>query len=305
MSSSRRPWMKFYPADWRADQALRICSLGSRGLWIECMAIMHEADPYGYLTINGKVLDDAALARLVGSNADEVEGMMQELETAGVFSRNRHAVIYSRRMIRDEKRAKIAREVGKTGGNPSLGKQKQNSTRDNPPVNRDGAEGVNLRSKKLDTRKKEPPLPPKGGEADFDIWYEAYPRHVARGAAEKAYRTARKIADAETLLTSVEMYRQTKPDYADWKHPATWLTGKCWLDETRIRIGANGSDEPYLEEYQEDLRQDYRRLKAWVEREYWDEFWGAKPGEDGCAIDKKVMALYGPGGSEMLTRGGS
>ena len=48
-----KPWLKFYPADWRADPRLRMCSLAARGLWIELMSYMHEGEPYGHLTIDG------------------------------------------------------------------------------------------------------------------------------------------------------------------------------------------------------------------------------------------------------------
>ena len=42
------PWLKFYPRDWRGDQALRLVSLHARGLWIELLCVMHEATPYGH-----------------------------------------------------------------------------------------------------------------------------------------------------------------------------------------------------------------------------------------------------------------
>ena len=153
-----------------------------------------------------------------------------------------------------------------------------------------------LRKKKEELReKKEPPNPPGGVDADFDIWYAAYPRHVARGAAEKAYRGARKIANAETLLAGIETYHRTKPDYADWKHPATWLSGKCWLDEAGGPNAGNGADQgPYLIEGEEDLRTDYRRLMRWQANGEWMDHWGPKPGEPDCLIAAEVMALYGP-----------
>jgi hypothetical protein len=47
------PWMKFYPADWRSDPMLRLCSLAARGLWAEMICLMHEAEPYGSLLVNG------------------------------------------------------------------------------------------------------------------------------------------------------------------------------------------------------------------------------------------------------------
>ena len=128
-----QPWMKFYPSDWRADQALRICSIGARGLWLECMCIMHEAVPYGQLVINGRPVTDTQLASLTGVGLDLLADLVSELEDAGVFSRTAEGVIYSRRMIRDEKRARLARKNGKTGGNPNLCKQRPNPPPVNPP----------------------------------------------------------------------------------------------------------------------------------------------------------------------------
>jgi hypothetical protein len=145
--------------------------------------------------------------------------------------------------------------------------------------------------------KPEPePQTSAAGAADFEIWYAAYPRHVARGAAEKAYRAARKKADAETLLAGIEVYRRTKPDYADWKHPATWLSGKCWLDESTS--ASNGQDTgPYQGEHNDDLHTDWRRLMRWQENGEWYDDWGPKPGEPGCLIAAEVMAEYGNGGA--------
>lgn len=126
-----KPWLKFYPADWQADQALRLCSLGARGLWVECIAIMHRARPYGHLLINGQPVTDTQLAVLVGASPEQVTDALCELGTAGVFSRTKKGVIYSRRMVRDEKKARISRENGKKSGNASLSKQKEKSSWDN------------------------------------------------------------------------------------------------------------------------------------------------------------------------------
>ena len=118
--TAAQPWMKFFPTDWRGDQALRICSLEARGLWIECLCLMHEADPYGYLTINGRALDAGHLAKLTGMAEARIGELMAELEAAGVFSRNRQGTVYSRRMIRDARRLRAARANGRKGGNPKL-----------------------------------------------------------------------------------------------------------------------------------------------------------------------------------------
>jgi hypothetical protein len=128
------PWMKFFPQDWRADEKLRLCSLGARGLWIEMLALMHRSERYGHLLIGGQIPTEAQLARLVGAPPDQVTELLAELGSAGVYSRTIKGVIYSRRMIRDSKKAETARKKGKNGGNPSLGNKRTNSTSVNPLV---------------------------------------------------------------------------------------------------------------------------------------------------------------------------
>lgn len=102
---SERPWIKFYPRDWRGDQALRAVSIAARGLWIECLCIMHEAKPYGHLVLNGNPVDDDTLARMTGVPVDAVSALMTELRQAGVLSVTGKGVVFSRRMTKDHARA--------------------------------------------------------------------------------------------------------------------------------------------------------------------------------------------------------
>jgi hypothetical protein len=124
------PWLKFYTSDWRADPRLKMCSLASRGLWIEMICIMHEADPYGHLLVSGLTPTDTQLAVLTGASPDQIAALLGELESAGVFSRTRAGVIYSRKMSRMAKKAATARNNGRKGGNPSLSKERQNQPSD-------------------------------------------------------------------------------------------------------------------------------------------------------------------------------
>jgi hypothetical protein len=148
--SAAQPWMKFYPRDWRADEKLRVCSLASRGLWIEMLALMHGSERYGHLLINGKAPTDAQLAVLAGAPAAEIAALLGELESAGVFSRSATGAIYSRRMTDDERKARTARKNGKHGGNPRLCKETGNRASDNPSDNQQVKGGVKLRGQKAD-----------------------------------------------------------------------------------------------------------------------------------------------------------
>lgn len=113
------PWLKFYPSDWRADPALRMCSIAARGLWMEMLCVMHEAEPYGSLRVNGRPVNEQQLASLAGTSTDAVRELLGELESAGVFSWDDGAIT-SRRMQRDKAKAEADRDNGKRGGNPGL-----------------------------------------------------------------------------------------------------------------------------------------------------------------------------------------
>lgn len=115
----KRPSFQFYPSDWLRDTALRSCSTGARGLWIDMICFMHEGTPYGYLKVSDKVILPSNLARMVGETLEVVEGWLHELEEAGVYDVDNGA-IYSRRMIRDEELRQKRAEGGKLGGNPNL-----------------------------------------------------------------------------------------------------------------------------------------------------------------------------------------
>ena len=108
----KRPAFQAYPSDWRKDIELQSCSIGARGLWWELMCLMHESDPYGHLTLNGKPMPDPVAAGLVRVPLALFRKLLAELEAAGVPSRTPDGALYSRRMVRDE----TLRNVRAAGG---------------------------------------------------------------------------------------------------------------------------------------------------------------------------------------------
>lgn len=100
---AKRPSFQFYPADWRKDVALRMCSPAARGLWIDMLCIMHDAEPYGHLIAEGEPITPDELATIVGASAKDVKAWLGELTKRKVYSVTPDGVIYSRRMTRDEK----------------------------------------------------------------------------------------------------------------------------------------------------------------------------------------------------------
>ena len=131
---SASPWMKFYPRDWRGDQALRAVSLAARGLWIDCLCIMHEAQPYGHLVLGSQPVTDVALARMTGTTPDQISDLLGELESAAVFARRSDGTIYSRRMTRDFKKAKIGEKSAKKRWAQATEKQEENCLPNRGPI---------------------------------------------------------------------------------------------------------------------------------------------------------------------------
>lgn len=123
-------WSKFFWQDWEADHAVRLSSFAAQGLWMRMLCIAAAHDPIGYVAVAGKGLDETSLALLTGRQESEIASLLGELERNGVFSRDRQGRIYSRRMIKDARKAATARNNGKKGGNPSLSDHSQNQPLD-------------------------------------------------------------------------------------------------------------------------------------------------------------------------------
>jgi hypothetical protein len=87
-----------------------------------------------------------------------------------------------------------------------------------------------------DSLRSSPPSP--RGDPDFEAFYAAYPKRVARKAAEAAWLKAmRDGADAAVVIAGAKRYADERtgeePRYT--KAPATWLNQGCWEDEPQVR----------------------------------------------------------------------
>ena len=247
----KRPAFQFYPADWRKDPSLSTCCLAARGLWIELMCIMHEASPYGVLAVNGRSLTDLQISRVVGEPIEVVQGLLDELEAAGVFSRDNGGAIFSRRMIRDEQIRNARAAAGKLGGNPTLLNQKDNhppkqkptpsspsssSTSEDQTIDQPTADGGAVE----DSHRGEKAKKTVTYTAEFEAWWAAYPRKVGKLAAFRAYQTAKRHLGGEAtprLLAGAQAYGAATAgkDEKYIAHPTTWLNQGRWDDAATAR----------------------------------------------------------------------
>jgi hypothetical protein len=236
------PWMKFYPADWRSDPMLRLCSLAARGLWAEMICLMHEAEPYGSLLVNGKRIDRKQLSRLVGVAEKECTALMMELEVNGVFSRDPDGVIYSRRMRRDKAKADRDKVNGKGGGNPNLMASVNAGV--NPQVK------GQVKAQKPDARSQTPEkegtrasaLVLSGWPADFfEQFWEKYPNKVDKAGALKVLTKVgnKGAVPWQTIMDGLNRYI-AKTDDRPWCNPTTWINQARWEEQHATARPNNG-----------------------------------------------------------------
>ena len=74
---------------------------------------------------------------------------------------------------------------------------------------------------------------PSATNHEFDAFWQAYPRRIAKGAAIKAFNSAMKVATFSEIMDGVRRYAQSRPDPQFTPHPATWLNQQRWADEIK------------------------------------------------------------------------
>jgi hypothetical protein len=99
--SNGQQFTKFFWTDWNNDPALNLCSHINQYLWFKMLGIAAQHDPQGYVAVNNRGLNPEDIARIIGWDIDVVKAGVNELDKAGVFSRNSEGIIFSRRMVRD------------------------------------------------------------------------------------------------------------------------------------------------------------------------------------------------------------
>jgi len=237
---TERPWLKWYPADWRAEPRLRIVSRAARSLWVDIIGLMHEADPYGHLVISGMSPTHKQLAGVLGDSEKDIARLLAELQGAGVFDLGADGTIVSRRMVRDKKKADIAAKNGRGGGSPLLKGwlKPQLNPEDNRQLNQEDNRQLNPE----DNRQLKPPdnggLKPQRPEArGFG------PSGQKPMAREPETRVRARVAEAAaTPALSEPGWEANSTKWAEFReklNPNQWLH---WFHNARI----NGSETTLL-----------------------------------------------------------
>lgn len=240
---------------------------------------------------------DEAIAEEMGLNRarnwrEKVEKVRYKLEShptqTGFLTQHRIAADIGKAAAISQKRADAGRKGGSKSPSNSLPEQQANA-----PL----ARAVPSPSKK----KKDSVSKQLLVDQQFETWWPHVPKKVDQEDARKVFKTALKKIDLQTLIVATDRWAETmigtEPKYI--RGPARWLRGQCWKNEDVApapELPMNGAAEPYMNEFEDDLRTDYRRLMRWQTKGEWMEHWGPKPGEPDCQIAAEVMTKYGASG---------
>ena len=103
---------------------------------------------------------------------------------------------------------------------------------------------------------------------DFGAWWQHYPRKVGKGHAMKAYRAARRKTDHATLVAAVDAQaeRLMAKGSEFCPHPATWLNGERWADETTTSPPIDDApDESWISKPAPDWMYDAELVEKLIE----------------------------------------
>lgn len=284
-------WTKFYWQDWLSDAGLRRSGLAARGLWMDMLCIAAQHDPIGLVAINGEGLSVDDIARMAGVDPREAATLIGELERNDVFARDRKGIIYSRRMVRDAKKAATNRKNGKDGGNPSLNKDKGNSSWVNPPV-KPPDKPQELRAKSYE--------PAQRSRSDLDEI-----ENRLRSAAHVENDPAPGLMDLSPVLGLLDagysleedvlpiVRARTKPS----SKPRTWGFFTEAIREARARrLAIGATPAPAAREITagdwDEAVDRFKRTAVWPGY-IKGKSSGPEPGYDGCKAPREVLEKYG------------
>lgn len=197
--SSDKPCVKWNGKDWLGDPQLRMAGPELRGVWMDMLCAMMEAEPYGHLAINGRPMTDMEVSSLIGVSPDAYRDYLERLFDLGIPSRTESGIIYSRRLLRDYAMFVSGKVSGKKGGgNPALR------------------------------------TPDSEYPGDFLDFWEEYPRKTGKGAALKAWKRIKRKPGIAVILDAIAAQKTstqwTKNGGQFIPHPATWINQERWND---------------------------------------------------------------------------
>ena len=97
----RDEYFKFYPDAWLGDEKLALCRFATKGAWVDLICHMHKCDPYGYLIVNGIVLNKEDIKKMLHLDSQKhFDIIWGELLKYGIIKQNKKTgAFYSKKLL--------------------------------------------------------------------------------------------------------------------------------------------------------------------------------------------------------------
>lgn len=109
------PYFPLFPSDWLLET--KSLTLTEKGALLELACSMHSSEKRGYLLFDGKPMPLERVARVLGSDKQTAQDLLNTLLKSGVLEKELDSgVLFYPSMVNREKLRKTRQEVGKKGG---------------------------------------------------------------------------------------------------------------------------------------------------------------------------------------------
>ncbi len=248
-------------------------SLEEKGAYSLCLDLMYDHE--------GPIPDDARwLSGICGVSMRKWNTLRARLIEAGKLSAENGFLINARALFEIENSSKLHRnqvESGAKGGRKRVENDRHRN--ENNDLEVDDLKAP-FQPEKRREEKNKPPYPLEGEFAEF---YSAYPRKADRRKAERAYRTARKLAPHAVLLAAARAYAAEKAgtDAQFIKLPSSWLNAGSW---------ENAKPPDAVPRHSDELWETF--LIGWAKGDPWPSTRGPTPNADGCLAPDRLLSRY-------------
>lgn len=240
MSSCRRPWYPWYPADFNQDEKVRMLSDDAELLYRRAIDVLWQASDL-QLPSNCQKLAKA-LAR--GWSSERFESAWSEIQTPGfelLKTTDDGEWIYSKRLkLESEKFLKISQERsinGKKGGKAKA-KQMPSKCQANAEAN------DKQNDSQSQSQSHNNPLTPKGEtprySQSFETFWSVYPKKVGKDAAYRSWQKISKRKDVTPTVIMNAISAQVECGHFKGRdgqefvpNPSSWLNQGRWQDEIK------------------------------------------------------------------------
>lgn len=235
------PWYKRYPSDFIAGTVG--LSLEQKGAYSLILDVIYDR--------GGPVPDDARYwAGLCGCSVRKWNTIKTELAAMGKIALA-DGFISNFRAEKEIENSKTTAEKHAKNGSKGGRKRAENEADDSK--NNDLVQAglkhtrINQKPEARDQKKEDTNVSSKrdGSDKGFEAFYQAYPRHVGKGAARKSYAAAIKKTSPGELLVAVERFavEVAGKDPKFIPYPSTWLNGERWTDDAAAASAETGDDD--------------------------------------------------------------